>query len=63
MRKLKCVEVAMNHPDKLNEEGKVNLGEDIIRAMFPEELDTFLNEWGYTRKDNPKKIEEELENE
>lgn len=63
MRKLKCVELAMSHPDKLNEEGKIDLGRSIVDEMFHEELENFLNEWGYTRKEIPLKEEDNPENE
>jgi hypothetical protein len=50
MRKLENVRLAMEHPEKLNFEGKVNLVREIADEMTEEELDLFLKEWGYERK-------------
>ena len=47
---LKCVECANRHPDKLNEEGKRDLGIDIMEEMPIAKLDKFLKMWGYHRK-------------
>lgn len=49
MEKLKCVEITNTHPDKLNEDGKRDLGMEIIEEMPFEELDKFLGSWGYKK--------------
>lgn len=49
MNELKCVEIAKNHPDKLNEAGKETLGKEIIEEMPIEELNKFLKGCGYNR--------------
>ena len=47
---IKCVDMANKSPDKLNEEGKRNLGIEIIEEIPIEELTKFLRKWGYLRK-------------
>ena len=49
MEKLKCIERTNINPDKLNEEGKRDLAFGIIEELPIEELDKFLNDWGYKR--------------
>ena len=45
--KLNCIKTTNNHPDKLNEEGKRELGMEIIDEISIEELNEFLKSWGY----------------
>lgn len=49
---LECVRIANESPDKLSEEGKRALANDIVEEMPLEKLDKFLKEWGYNRDDN-----------
>lgn len=50
MEELKCIKITNTHPDKLNEEGKRDLGREIIEEMPIEELDKFLKFFGYKEK-------------
>ena len=50
MRMLKCVEIANNHPNRLNKEGKEYLGYEIIEEMPIEEFNKFLKGYGYNRE-------------
>ena len=44
---LNCVEISNKNPDKLNEEGKKDLGFSIIEEMGIEGLNKFLEKNGY----------------
>ena len=44
---LNCIKITNNHPDRLNEEGKRELGIEIIEEMPIEDLNKFLEFWGH----------------
>ena len=44
---LNCIKIKNNNPDRLNEEGKRELGMEIIEEISIEELDKFLEFWGH----------------
>lgn len=46
---LECIKVVNGHPNKLNDEGKLELAQDIIEELPLEELNKFLIKWGYKR--------------
>lgn len=46
---LKCVNIVNTNPDKLCEEGKLELAHDIVEEISPEEVDTFIRKWGYKK--------------
>ncbi len=46
---LDCVRITNKHPDKLDEEGKIDFAHDIIEELSIEEINKFLIKWGYNR--------------
>lgn len=48
--KLECVDITNRNPDKLNEEGKLNLAHDILEEISVEEINDFVKKWGYIKK-------------
>ncbi len=46
---LKCVQITNTNPDRLNEEGKRNLGHDIMEEISIEKLTDFLRKNGYKK--------------
>ena len=52
---LECVKVTNGHPNKLNEEGKMELAHNIIEELPIEEIDKFLEKWKYNRKNEKTK--------
>jgi len=46
---LECIRVANTNSDRLNEEGKLELAQEIVEELPIEEIETFIKKWGYKR--------------
>ena len=46
---LECVNIVNTNPDRLCQEGKLELAHDIIEELPIEEVEAFIRKWGYEK--------------